>query len=373
MGLIAAVLGAYFLYFFQKFLYRHWWNKNLTVELKINKNTAVEGNNLLLLETITNRKLLPLPILKVKFRTSKYLEFPGMENAAVTDNYYRNDILSLMMYQKVTRSLPFRCGHRGYFTVDRADIVCSDLFLSSEMVMDCSQNISFYVYPKTVNTPAFQQVFKTLSGAVLTKRFTNEDPFEFRSIREYQPYDALKSINWKASSKTGELKVNSYNYTSSFQVKLLLNMERETALRQEDLEEESIRIASTLTESFLAQSIPVSFQTNCRNINGELKEAIQAGSGIRHLDSINKTLSLLDATHPSPPFVPYLESEYKAETNEYLIFLSTYQKDDFQELLCNMQNKKAEFFWIIPVNKDITTTVREELKARTIVWDNSLN
>ena len=368
MNLLAAVLGAYFLYLLQKYLYRKWWDKNLEIELKFNKDTAKEGDSLTLVESITNRKLLPLPLLKVKFRTSRNLEFPGMENASVTDNYYRSDVLSLMMYQKLTRQLPFLCSRRGYYTVDRADIICSNLFLSSEMVMDCPQQLSLYVYPQTVTAPSFDPMFKTLLGTVLTKRFTNEDPFEFRGIREYQPYDALKSVNWKASSKTGELKVNAFNYTSSFQVKLLLNLEQETALKQEDLEEESIRLASTLSEKFLAQGIPVSLLTNCRSLTGEVSEAIQAGSGIHHLDTINKALSLLDTSKTPLPFVSCLEGQCLESKNEYVIFLSTYQKEDFQDLLCHMAAIKMDFIWILPVNKDITAAVREEIKSKTIIW-----
>lgn len=368
MSLIAAVLGAYLLYLLQKYLYRRFWNKNLTVELKFNKDTAVEGNTLTLSETVINRKLLPLPLLKVKFKTSKYLEFPNMENASVTDNYYRSDVLSLMMYQKLTRQLTFLCRHRGYYNIDRADIICSNLFLSSEMVMDCPQNLPLYVYPRTVNTPAFEQVFKALLGTVLTKRFTNEDPFEFRSIREYQPYDTLKSINWKASSKTGDLKVNAFNYTSSFQVKLILNLERETMLKQEDIEEESIRLASTLSENFLAQGIPVSLLTNCKNIFGEASEAIQAGSGIHHLDSINKALCLLDTSIPSLSFSTCLAGECTAANKEYIIFLSAYQKEDFQAQLSCMLNMKMDFFWFLPANKDSTVAVREELKSKTFIW-----
>lgn len=366
--LLAACLGAYLLYLLQKFLYRRFWDKELNVDLYFTKDTAVEGDELTLIEEITNRKILPLPLLKVKFKTSKYLEFPGMENAAITDNYYRSDVLSLMMYQKLTRHLPFLCKHRGFYTLDRVDLICSNLFMSSEMVKDLAQNLSLYVYPKTITSPAFEPMYKTLLGTVLTKRFINEDPFEFRSIREYQSYDALKSVNWKASSKTGDLKVNTYNYTSSFQVKLLLNLEQETALRQEDLEEESIRLAASLAERFLSKGIPVSLQTNCHTILGNLSESIKPGSGIHHLDSINRALSLLDTSKSSIPFVPYLKEDCLAGQNDFVILISTYQKEDFQDLLHHMSAKKIDFSWILPVNQDVSTSLRDELKERTAIW-----
>ncbi|WOO35235.1 DUF58 domain-containing protein [Anaerocolumna sp. AGMB13020] len=368
MELVAAAIAAYLIYILQKYLYRKFWDKNLSVELHLSKDTVVVGEELTLVETITNRKLLPLPLLKVKFRTSRYFAFPDLENANITDNYYRSDILSLMMYQRLTRQLPFQVKHRGYFIVDRADVICSNLFISTEMVKNWSQNISLYVYPKLLDVPDLDALFKNLLGMVLTKRFTNEDPFEFRGIREYQPYDALKSINWKASSKTGDLQVNAYNYTSSFQVKILLNLEQGTTLRQEGLEEESISLAASLSMRFLAQGIPVSFHTNCLTIRGEACEIIKPGSGIHHMDAINKVLSLLDTNKKSFPFVDYMENECLTGTNDYAIFISTYQKEDYQSLLCRMAAAKIDFHWIFPKNNDITAIIFDELKANTIIW-----
>ena len=368
MELVAAAIAAYLIYILQKYLYRKYWDKNLSVELHLSKDTIVVGEELTLIESITNRKLLPLPLLKVKFKTSRYFTFPDLENANITDNYYRSDILSLMMYQRLTRQLPFQVKHRGYFFVDRADVICSNLFISSEMVKAWSQDIVLYVYPKLLDVPDLDALFKNLLGMVLTKRFTNEDPFEFRSIREYQPYDALKSINWKASSKTGALQVNAYNYTSSFQVKILLNLEQETTLRQEDLEEESISLVASLSSRFLAQGIPVSFHTNCLNIRGEASENIKPGSGIHHMDAINKTLCLLDTNKKSFPFVDYMENECLSGSNNYTIIISTYQKDDYQSLLCQMLASKIDFLWILPINNDVTAVIREELKAKTTIW-----
>lgn len=368
MELIAAVIAAYLIYILQKCLYRKLWDKNLIIDLKLSKDTVVECEELTLIETITNRKLLPLPLLKVKFKTSKYFAFGDLENANITDNYYRSDILSLMMYQRLTRQLTFQVKHRGYYLVDRADVICSNLFVSSEMVKDWPQSITLYVYPKLLEVPGLDSLFKNLHGTVLTKRFTNEDPFEFRSIREYQPYDALKSINWKASSKTGDLQVNAYNYTSSFQVKIMLNLEQETTLRQEDLEEESIRLAASLAHRFLTQGIPVSFHTNCPNIKDKASESIRAGSGIHHMETINKTLSLLDTNKKTNSFVSYLGNECLSGQNDYIIFISTCQKEDFQSLLNQMIGIKIDFQWILPVNNDITVVVHDELKTKTTLW-----
>ena len=67
----------------------------------------------LLLERVENRKLLPLPMLKVKFQVSRNLRFSDEGDGAVTDKYYRNDILSLGPRQRVTRKIPLPLRSQG--------------------------------------------------------------------------------------------------------------------------------------------------------------------------------------------------------------------------------------------------------------------
>lgn len=370
MILLSAMLGALLLYLLQNYLYHKYWNKALSVSLSFSDDKAVEGDELILYETVTNKKLLPLPILKVKFMTSKNLTFRNMNNSNITDNYYRNDLLSVMMYQKLTRALTFQCSHRGYFAIHNTDVVCSDLFLTFEAVANYDTDISLYVYPKPVDPERFQAPFKKMLGTVLTRRFINEDPFEFRGIREYQAYDNLKSVNWKASAKTGTLKVNVNDYTSSQQVKIFLNLEPDTIWKHEDLEEESIRMAASLASAFTGQGIPTSLHTNGRDILTHDIVTIPAGSGISHIDTINEVLARIDTTQPVPAFVPSVEEECRhLESHDYIVFISFYQKEDLQQLLSELMENGTDFSWIIPVNKEVTVTAKGDLAPYIIPWE----
>lgn len=79
------------------------------------RKSTVRGESCELLETIENRKLLPLPVLKVKFQVSRQLAFEdaGTESS-VTDQYYRNDVFSVRPYTRHIRSLRFTCKKRGF-------------------------------------------------------------------------------------------------------------------------------------------------------------------------------------------------------------------------------------------------------------------
>jgi len=373
MKIIAIILGAVAFFFLQQELYRRLWAKNLTVDLSLSEDKSVEGQELILFETITNKKLLPLPMLKVKFITSKYFIFEDSEHAKVTDQYYRNDLLPVMTYQKLTRSLPFLCSHRGFFTIKQTDVVCSDIFLTLEAVDIYPVDIRLYVYPRLVETNQFQIQFQKMLGTVLTKRFINEDPFEFRSIREYQSYDTLKSVNWKASAKTGTLKVNVHDTTSSQQIKIFLNLESETNRIEEDIIEESIRIAATFAISFISQGIPTAVYTNGRDIITKENINITAGSGTNHTQNIMEVLARIDITLGVPNFVPTMQEELlKATENDYVILVSAYQREDLQNLLVSLQCRKSEFTWMVPLEHGGKIKVNDELAATVIPWEMEL-
>lgn len=370
MKILYAILGAYLLYELQGFLYHRFWNKRLQVNLSLSRNHAVEGEDCILTETISNHKLLPIPILKVKFMTSNQLRFYDMSNANITDHYYRTDLLSVMMFQKITRNIPFCCSHRGYYTFDKMFLVCSDLLLESEYVSSYDLNVHLYVYPRLVDYERLRIPFQKMLGTVQSKRFINEDPFEFKGIREYQTFDTLKAINWKASAKANSLMVNVFDYTASQQIKIVLNLEAAVLKKQEDLLEESIRIAASFSAKFIEQGIPTAFYTNAPDIVTKEPVKLPAGSGMNHLRVIYEALSRIDTTNDIPAFLPLLKEELlKSNQGDYTILISTNQKEDLQLLLSSMLHDKTDFQWIIPYNRDVTTNIHYELIPHVFEWE----
>ena len=114
MLIIVMLLGAGAVYMVLRKIYAALWYKNLTVRIDFSKKNAVCGETIELVETVTNKKRLPLPYINLKFQVNRAFRFEdGEENSVVSDNTYRNDIFSLMMYQKVTRKIPIKCTKRG--------------------------------------------------------------------------------------------------------------------------------------------------------------------------------------------------------------------------------------------------------------------
>lgn len=224
--LLGIIVFALLLYLGQKYVYAKIWQRDLKVSLSFREDGIWEGQESELSEIIENRKRLPLTMLKVKFQTDRHLVFADTKGSRTTDRYYRNDIFQIGRLEKVTRALHFTGGRRGYYTIQEADLVASDLFLTAQYTATTPiEHCSLYVYPKPFSHPDFKRSLKQLNGEVLTKRHLLEDPFEYRGIRDYQPQDDLKSINWKATARTGDLKVNQKNYTSQKSVRIFVNLE----------------------------------------------------------------------------------------------------------------------------------------------------
>ena len=131
MKILEIGLVVYLLFILQQKLYKKLWDKNLHASVSFGQTGINEGETGEILEIVENRKHLPLNMLKVKFQTSKFLEFADGKGSKTTDQYYRNDIFQIGGGERITRKLTFVGKRRGYYNIKSIDMVGSDLFLST--------------------------------------------------------------------------------------------------------------------------------------------------------------------------------------------------------------------------------------------------
>ena len=367
MSLIGIILGAFLLFYLQDRLYCRFWDKNLSVSLEFSRKAAVEGEECELCERVENRKLLPLPALKVKFQVSRELQFEDEEGvSSVTDQYYRNDVLSVRPFMRHVRRLRFRCKKRGYYWINGLDVVAGTLFLSGELPRSLESETRLYVYPRLWRSPEFSRLLQRLNGEILSRRHMLEDPFEFRGIREYSPWDTMRDINWKATARTGDLKVNMKNYTAQKAVRIFVNLEDGAVMRHEELLEASIRMAAGAAADFLAQGIRTSVYTNGPDIvTGELV-GMEAASASWHMETINRGLARIDLSKRAPSFVRSLKEaalgQNEAAGTLFTVFISSDGQADFQELLEECVRQGTDFCWICPIMEHGEEKIRKALE-----------
>lgn len=363
--LLGILVVALLLYLGQKKVYQKVWHKNLRVRLSFQEEGIWEGQESTLSEIIENQKKLPLTMLKVKFQTDRHLLFMDTKGSRTTDKFYRNDIFHIGRMEKVTRVLRFTAGRRGYYTIREADLVSSDLFLTAQYTAAIAiDHCSLYVYPKPFSHPEFRQSLKQLSGEVLAKRHLLEDPFEYRGIREYQPMDDLKSINWKATARTGEFKVNQKNYTAEKSVRIFINLEDTGILKKEDCVEASLQIASALLLLFLEQGMQVAVYCNGVDVLHNEPCILEAGGGIRQREAVLRAFALIDTSKPVRSFSELFGSRLSEASGAIMTcIVSPNVYDDFASLILQYHTHHPDMKWFLPYSGTVPPEMEEELRS----------
>lgn len=348
MEILLIIGGAVLLYVLQNWIYKKFWDRGLAVQLRFQDAACTEGGKNCLVEVITNRNWLPLPVLRVRFKSSKYLRFPGDESVSISDGSYKNDVYSAMFYQRITRKMEFTCLRRGLYTVDKVSLVSYNLFMSSPIVRDIPCNTAFLAYPKGVDVSRLAVPFQNMLGSILTKRFSMEDPFEFRAIREYSKTDPMKSINWKASAKTGALKVNVHNYTSRQEVCILLNLQSDQPFQDDSLFEESIRLANSLTALFVNAGVPVGIISNGTDVVSDEPCRIASGSGQNHNTTVKTALARISYQNPAEFSTVLEQLQEKSTEDTFYLLLSFSVKKQLQAAFAQLCSGKDGCMWIAP-------------------------
>lgn len=350
MKIIGIGVIAFLFFSVQRYIYRKFWNKNLAVRIEFTSSGIFQGEAGELQEIVENHKRLPLPLLHVKFQTSRNLEFSDEVGSSTTDKFYHNDIFQVGGGEKITRTLTFIGKKRGYYKIDNIGLEGTDLFFTAQMTENRETDRYLYVYPKPLDTEEMRQSLRQLNGEVLVKRHWQEDPFEYRGIREYQSYDDIRNVNWKATAKTDEMKVNQKNYTALQVIRIFFNIEDIGILKKYDAVEATLGIVVALAENFLRQGISVAIYGNGADMISGESVVIEASAGRGQMEKIYKALARVDTDRPALSFVEnFGELLLHAKGSTQTIVVSPNCYDDFLGLLQKYQAMGQEYVWFYPV------------------------
>lgn len=296
MGFLWIIAAALLVYLLQSVLYARYWKKGLRVCLRFAPGAIREGEEGELKEVVQNRKYLPLPLLQVNLQSDRSLHFAEQENTAVSDQTYRRDIYALLPFQQITRTLHFVGTKRGYHPCREVELVGRTLFFEGPFVDKQPQKTELYVYPRAIPTEQVETACQEMLGEYQWNKKLFEDPFSFRGIRDYGPGDSFRQVNWKASARMGELKVNVYEHVAMAKAQILLNVEGAQIWTEELLLEGAIRIVAAMALKWIETGIPVGIRTNGRDVVTGDFIRVDPGAGPGHAVQILQALSRIDLT-----------------------------------------------------------------------------
>lgn len=343
-------------------LYKRYWNRSLIVSVDFLSEVVEEGSEVYIAEKVENAKLLPMPTFTIKFQIDRSITFSDKESTSRTDKQYRNDCLVVMPFESITRKFIAKCEKRGYYSIESLDLVAQDLrygtILSEERSnLDTAQQ-SIYVLPAKSNYKRQRELFNKISGEHITKTLVQEDPFEFRGIRDYTQTDPMSRINWKASARTGDWKVNQFYDTISQKINIFLNVHQQTVIREDELIEESIRLVRSLIEYFQRKSIDVRVYTNGTDIVNGSEISLEHGSGEKYVQNCLKQLARINTAEISRNMEDMFnglsaERNRHRVDNELNLLISVEETEELAEAFQRYNIDKCYGKWLIPVHEAV--------------------
>lgn len=313
--------------------------RNLDYTCELSTDEAEEGDNIELIETVVNKKWLPIPWLKAEITTSKWLDFAGAQSVITDQSRFVPSFFMVKSYQKVQRKWKVTCLKRGVFDLQKIVLVSTDLLGGATLSHPTEVDSQITVLPKTLDLDELFLSPKYLSGDTVVKRHLLEDPFYFAGVREYTERDPMNKIHWLATAKQQKIMVHQNDYTSRQSFAVILNMQSMPyevgKTVYEETVENGIRVCASLFENTISDQIPVCFFSNT-TIDGENDVISTEAWGEEHVMELRRLLAHL-SLKSTQPFGEFLNMIYDSVSSTDIILVSAYLSEEIIEFMRNKE------------------------------------
>jgi uncharacterized protein (DUF58 family) len=245
--------------------------------------------------TIENRKIVPVPWLEVREQLPRGMEIDGNTQASTAPGartLVRST--SLGSNDRLTWPLSLRAVSRGYYRVGPTRLKSGDLFGLYEREEETGRPVDgIVVYPRTYPLPDLGLDSARPFGDRRGGNPIFEDPSRVVGVRDYQPGDPLRRIDWKSTARAQRLQARLYEPSRSFSVIVALNIPTfEQTWQGSDpvLLERGVSVAASLARAAVEAGYAVGLIAN-----GSFPDAdrpIRIGAGSRS-DQLNRILEAL--------------------------------------------------------------------------------
>ena len=191
-----------------------------------------------------------------------------------------------------TVELKLRCDHWGVFSVGQVLFRARDTLGFRSWEGSAGEARPLRVFPR-------EETLRSLIAPLETQVFAGNqvsrargEGIEFADLREWQPGDRLRRVNWRATALRGSLWVNEQNPERNTDVVLFLDTFAEVRAEGRSTNDRAVRAAATLARIYLQRKDRVGLV----GFGGFLSWLVPA-SGMRQLYAIVETLLTTEVVH----------------------------------------------------------------------------
>jgi uncharacterized protein (DUF58 family) len=272
----------------------------LSYDRRLDADRAFPGDTLTLALTLDNRKFLPLSWVRVEETISPALVEPGDPAVTFADDgaSARLAIVTpLAWYRRAKLTRTIRCRRRGCYTIGPARLMSADVFGLFVRARVAAPEATVLVYPRLypVNDPVLPA--RHPIGPDRDPRRLFEDLTRPAGVREYTPETPFKTINWKASARTGKLHATVFERTVTQETVLLLAVDGFAGEGDGEAFEMAVSAVASLACRELDLGRPVGIFTNAEQAQGRGPVHLAPGLGPDRRRILLEALARLERRH----------------------------------------------------------------------------
>ncbi len=298
------------------------------------KDEAMEGDEIELVEEVSNGKFLPLPWLKAEISTSRWLDFAGSQSLVTEDSRFVPSFFMMKSRHRVVRRWKVKCLKRGKYHLDTVVLIATDLLGSVAPSISVEPHAKLTVLPRPVDMELGFQKVRSDSGPVTVRRHLLPDPFLIAGVREYDPRQSANRIHWMATARTGKLMVHRNEYSADQTLAVILNVQsrefEHTRPMHSERVEEAIRACAGFLDDTLASGIPSALMANASLTDGREPLATGFAWGREHVWELLHLLARLPLEN-TREFSEYLRSDCAKIHPSDLVLVTPYLCDGILE------------------------------------------
>ncbi|MBO0994714.1 DUF58 domain-containing protein [Bacillus sp. SD088] len=285
----------------QVFVFHRWGLAKIRYRRSFSKQAVFTGESIEMVDEISNKKLLPVPWLRLESKIDANLQFQkrsNLDNEVHAGGDFHRTLFSLMPYQKVRRRQMLTCQKRGYYRFETVSLTTGDIFGFGQVFKSVPSKAEIIVYPSLISMDDIPLPTHSWLGDVVVRRWIMEDPFLIAGVREYSPGDPLNTINWKATAKSQVLQVSQKDFSADHHLMIYVNFTQTEDIWRpivdELLMEKAISYAASIAQYALDNGIDTGF--GCNSYFNEMDKQsihIDPANGEQHLMYLLETMAKL--------------------------------------------------------------------------------
>lgn len=184
------------------------------------------GESFSLYLKVSNRKLLPVPFVKIEEKLPLEIAEPELAyhpSLTKLNHTTQKRTAFLGSRQSLVRKIPVNWLQRGTYTFPGADITTGDFLGLYNNDMTFPQYEEILVYPPVLHNPNLTHAMRLMIGEIVVNSLYLEDPSLVAGYRDYTGREPMRSISWPMSARLNRLTVKDYDHTRQLSATVILD------------------------------------------------------------------------------------------------------------------------------------------------------